>query len=59
MITFNLHSDPVKREVTLYKETEAQRGECNDHKGSVYKFEFFQFNTAAQAFFMLMELLIA
>lgn len=53
MITFNLHSDPMKREVTLYKETEAQRGEYNDHRGSVYKFEFFQFNAVAQAFFML------
>lgn len=53
MITFNLHSDPVKREVTLHKETEAQTGEYNNHKGSVYKFEFFQFNAVAQAFFML------
>ena len=53
MITFNLHSDPMKTEVTLYKETEAQRGEYNDHRGSVYKFEFFQFNAVAQAFFML------
>lgn len=53
MITSNLHSDPMKREVTLYKETEARRGEYNNHKCSVYKFEFFQFNAIAQAFFVL------